>query len=355
MAFEDSTGFDFSKIGRTSTGSSGTSGAGSTFSSVKDLLNPITSRLNNLVGKGLFSGGASSIPKAVPQIGFTGGAGGGVATTLADDDWRVRISLGEEAYFFYKSTMGKNNIQDPLLETGGVIWPYTPAINITHMASYNAASLTHSNYPAQFYNNSEISDISISGEFTVQSMEEGRYLLAVIYFLRACTKMFFGQGQYAGNPPPMVFLNGYGSHYFPNVPCVITSFQHTMPADVDYIQVPVDRVNLVTPTVAPNSTFTNTAGPTITNAFSSVNSQPVGVPGVVGSGQIVGTTTSFASGSGSSQKIISTSTRLPTSSTVAVTLKPVYSRVNLHNNFDLEKFASGELVRTRPAGTGGFI
>jgi hypothetical protein len=47
--------------------------------------------------------------------------------------------------------------------------------------------------------------------------------------------MWFGQSTRAGTPPPIVFLDGYGEHYFPHVPCVITSFAHTMPPEVDYI------------------------------------------------------------------------------------------------------------------------
>ena len=44
-------------------------------------------------------------------------------------------------------------------------------------------------------------------------------------------------------------------------------------------------------------------------------------------------------------------TRVPTSSTMSITIQPVYSRKLVHEGFNLESFASGELLLTR----GGFI
>jgi hypothetical protein len=48
-------------------------------------------------------------------------------------------------------------------------------------------------------------------------------------------------------------------------------------------------------------------------------------------------------------------TRLPTSSTLNITLQPVYSRNNIAKNFTLENFNSGALVRTSTDSTGGFL
>jgi len=61
-----------------------------------------------------------------------------------------------------------------------------------------------------------------------------------LYFFRAATKMFYGNsGTYQGAPPPIVYLDGYGAHYLPHVPCLLTQFSHTMPNDVDYIETKV--------------------------------------------------------------------------------------------------------------------
>jgi hypothetical protein len=209
-----------------------------------DLLDP--SKARNAIS-GLLPGGLSGLGKSIPNIGFQDMAGVGGATAASEDDWRVRVSLAAGAGILYQESNTTNTdsaLLYPLLETNGVIWPYTPQITVSHNAQYSTAHLTHSNYPAHFYNNSEVADINISGEFTVQNKQDGQYLMAAVYFFRSATKMFFGQGANAGNPPPMVFLDGYGSHYFPHVPCVVTQFSHTLPNDVDYIEVPISRTTL---------------------------------------------------------------------------------------------------------------
>ena len=137
-----------------------------------------------------------------------------------------------------------------------------------------------------------MSSIQLDGEFSCQTQTEAKYLLAVVYFLRGCTKMWFGKSQRAGTPPPMVFLNGFGQDYFPNVPCVVTNFTHAMPNDVDYIA--------------------TSNGPTTTDP------RPP--------------------------------TRMPTNSNIQVSLQPIYSRRTLHENFNLDEFAAGALVNK-----GGFI
>jgi hypothetical protein len=232
----------------------------------------------------------------------------------------------------------------PLLETNGVIWPYVPQISVTHQANYTSAALTHSNYPAHFYNNSEVADIQVSGEFTVQGPADGQYLMAAIYFFRSATKMFFGTGANVGNPPPIVFLDGYGSHYFPHVPCVITSFQHTMPSEVDYIQVPISKTSLT------ESAASAPAGPNTSVQLS--EEEKAFVPALLQSSK-EGTRATTAPKL--EYNTITTTTRVPAVSTISVTLRPIYSRKNLHDRFDLNKFANGDLLADNDRGFGGFI
>jgi hypothetical protein len=273
---------------------------------------------------------ASGLPPGGEPPGATGDtqvafqATNDATPSAADSDWRVRISLADGANIFYKSTgSNQNELMRPLIETNGVIWPYTPAITVTHSATYNQTNLTHSNYNPSFYHHSDVSDISISGEFTVQSQDEGRYLMAAVYFFRSATKMFFGQGANVGNPPPIVFLDGYGSHYFPHVPCVITSFAHTLPADVDYISVDITSSEMVTTSTGPARNISQNGG--------------------------------ISGGRTRELKTVTTSTRVPTMSTIAVTVKPMYSRKNLHDRFNLDRFAAGLLLADRKNGYGGFI
>jgi len=256
----------------------------------------------------------------------------------ASQDWRVRLSLAPNSNYFYNAP--NNSLLSPLVTdnggtsgvanalgglannaglningvrfggaTGsgatriGVVWPYTPQIQVQHTATYQAQKLTHNNYTQWFYDSSSVDPITISGEFTVQNVNEGQYLLATVYFFRACTKMFYGADPQAGNPPPLLYLNGYGQYYLPNVPCVITNFSHNMPADVDYMDIPE---------------------PAATNVGNSYNPQ----------------FTAYRNNS----------TRLPTSSTVSVTVQPVYSRLAQSQGFSLEDFARGSLIN--PVGAG---
>jgi len=243
----------------------------------------------------------------------------------ASNDWRVRVTLAPNSKYFYNDP--NNSLLSPLVtELGGgstnpiasnisnifglggsgarrvgVIFPYTPQLQVTHTANYSPQKLTHSNYTQYFYDNSEVQAINITGEFTVQNVNEGQYLLATIYFFRAVTKMFFGQDPsgLAGNPPPLVYLNGYGQYYLPNVPCVVTSFSHTMPQDVDYIDIPE---------------------PAVTSGFSAYNPQY------------------------SNYRL--NSTRMPTTSSITIALQPVYSRTAQSQQFGLIDFAAGALVNT---------
>ena len=328
---------DFSSIAKSATsfaqGTSIPKSSGTAF----DLLDPANQR-RSILPSGMLGG----LAKMIPNIGFLGGASGaGGASAAGEDDWRVRLSLADSSTIFYKDSSTQNSIMAPLVETNGVIWPYTPQITVSHIANYSTAVLTHSNYSAHFYNNSDVNDITVTGDFTVQSVEEGQYLMAAIYFLRASTKMFFGQGTNVGNPPPILFLDGYGSHYFPHVPCVVTNFTHNLSSDVDYIQVPITQTTLsdVTVTAADNPNggvnYLDNGGMDNIPSMLKSNKGPTA------------TTQKFSS--------ITSTTRVPTASSVSVTLRPVYSRNNLHDKFNLNDFAQGKLVGDKKKGYGGFL
>ena len=297
-------------------------GGGGYDPSVQGLNNPKNSRL---AAAGIKEGGEASNPAAEPSVAFSTQPDTGNADM--DKDWRVRISLSERARFFYNAVEG-NELLMPLKKTNGVIFPYTPNITVSHVATYTPVNPTHSNYAQNFYNNSDVSDITVTGDFTVQNIEEGKYLMAAIYFFRAATKMFFGQGAGVGNPPPMVFLDGYGSHYFPHVPCVITNFTHVLSSEVDYMEIPM--------TVK-----------TLTSTLSGVNPQLASTE--------IGPNFNVNRNNNNATQSITEMTRVPTNSSISITLKPQYSRKNLHDRFDLTKFAAGQLLRDKTNGYGGFL
>lgn len=240
---------------------------------------------------GLFSGGASTgATRASPTV--TRNTPG---STAVETDWRVRLSLASKKDANFYQDAGQ--LQSILARTNGVIFPYTPSLSIVHNARYSEQALTHSNYKNYFYEGSDVGAINIVGDFTVQSLDEGLYLLAALYFFRSCTKMFQASDVHAGNPPPLVFLDGYGDFLLPHVPGVITTVNHSLPPEVDYVDIP----------------FTASAG------------QKVAM--------------------GSSAKHV----RLPTSSQINIVFQPIYSRKNIHDNFNLTDFAQGKLL------TGGFL
>ena len=259
-----------------------------------------------LRGEGLAPGGSALSRQRQPNVWFASRSAdaSGLGAAAGDSDWRVRLSLADSNPVMYNSP--DNVILSPLKRTRGVIWPYVPSITVSHNAEYTSAGLTHSNYAQQYYNRSEVGAITISGDFTVQNIREGHYVLAVIMFLRSATKMFYGSKDNAGSPPAILFLNGFGQHYFPNVPVVVQSFQHVLPDDADFLEVPL---------------------------FPGVNSTNPSVSKLPGS-DLQGTN------------------RVPVRSTVTVTVSPVYSRSRIHQKFTVEAFSRGDFMAKD---SGGFL
>ena len=165
-------------------------------------------------------GGPSSQPLLKTQVK--------AGTKQETNDWRVKLSI--------PSTFGAPKILEPLVATNGLVFPYTPTILIQHTANYDALSPTHSNYPFPQYQNSQIEDLVITGDFFCENAKDAQYWTAMVHYLRSVTKMNYGVDGDAGAPPPIVKLTGYGDFVFPNVPVVIRNFTVDLPADVDYIK-----------------------------------------------------------------------------------------------------------------------
>lgn len=284
------------------------------FDQVKSTLSSSGSALNGSLSRlgaaGLIPGGGSLLPnQGINQNAIQFGSSSG------QKDWRLKCSVATGSGVLYD--MPSAGIMEPIKKTNGVIFPYTPSLTIQHQARYNTQQLTHSNYNNFFYEGSEVQSIQITADFTVQNPAEAAYFLGAIYFFRAATKMFYGEsGKYQGAPPPIVYLDGYGTHYLPHVPCVITSFSHTMPADVDYIEL---------------------AGSAGKSAVAQSGSGASGFPinSSIGSPNV----TNNSNTAGATQM----NTRVPTASQITVSFQPVYSRTS-QRAFDLEAFARGELV-----------
>ena len=149
-----------------------------------------------------------------------------------NQDWRVKLSIPTIEPFSNAELLG------PLRTTGGLVFPYTPTIIVAHSANYNTMAPTHTNYPYFAYQNSQVDQMNIIGEFPVQNSEDAKHWVATVNFLRTATKMFFGKDEgdgLKGNPPPIMHLSGYGKHMFDKVPVVVNSFNVELRSGIDYI------------------------------------------------------------------------------------------------------------------------
>ncbi len=189
----------------------------------------VAGALNNI----LSIGRAKDIPKGAELF-----AAEGSATQISSSpgqDWRVKIRLNNDST--YDQIFGPGN---PLIGTiknaGGVSWPYTPTVTLATKANYTSIETIHSNYPFYAYKNSAVDDIQITGEWSCETETEAEYWIAATMFFRSVTKMFFGQGDNAGNPPPICILDGYGSSVFRNIPVIVKSFSVDFKDDVNYIK-----------------------------------------------------------------------------------------------------------------------
>jgi hypothetical protein len=144
------------------------------------------------------------------------------------NDWRVRITC---QWDIFDSPLFKR-----LQDTGGVVWPYLPNITVSTKADYSALTTVHSNYTNYAYKGSQVDDITISGDFSCETETDAAYWIAATTFFKTATKMFFGQGNLAGNPPLICNLTGYGSSIFDKVPIIIKSFSVDLKDDVNYVK-----------------------------------------------------------------------------------------------------------------------
>ena len=247
-------------------------------------------------------------------------------------DWRVRLSLAAGADYLYNAT--PNGILWPLKQTGGVIFPYMPKIDVTYKADYEPYSLTHSNYKGYFYKSSYTDAVNLTATFTAQDTSEANYLLAVIHFFRSVTKMFYGQDAQRGAPPPLVYLTGLGEYQFAAHPCVVSSFQYSLPNDVDYIRAGspnINGTNLITRRARQNLPTNPITGAVkrLENLFSSQG---------INKGAITSPPAPPTLGKNSP-------TYVPTKIECAISLLPMQTRAQVSQVFSLKSFANGDLIK----------
>lgn len=251
---------------------------------------------------------------------------------LSVDDWRVRLSLPIWPSFRYT-----NAVLQPLIDAGGMIFPYTPQINIHANATYTAMQPVHSNYKFNAYQHSDPGTIQIIAPMNVEDSDQALYWIAALHYFRSVTKMFSGNDPKAGNPPPIVKLNAYGSYVFNNVPVAIQSFSTNLDATCDYI---------------PVSTSTSIAGKV--NAISEgIGTIAGAMGGAFGMQKVTSKITDITEGISKASTLANSIgmgfsadggvAYVPTKSTFTITLIPMYSRTTARK-FSLDNFVTGSYL-----------
>lgn len=238
-------------------------------------------------GNRLIQAGLNFAGENIP--GFSDAA----TTVFRDGDIRVRLSMSPgSGPLLYKDP--NNKLLQPLIDTDGILFPYTPTVTVSHSAQYSGTHPAHSNHIQHSYNASSVDSITVDGYFTANTADEARYVFAVLHFLRSAYKMFYGADAQRGTPPPVLRLSGYGPYNYNSVPVVLQQFAEIMPADRDMIEVPL-----------------------------------------------------------ASSPDAATKTMIPTYMPITLNLMPIYSK-NQIGNFSLESFARGDLIGN-PGKSGGFL
>lgn len=274
----------------------------------------------------------------------------------AREDWRVRLALTPECDYLYRAK--SPGILAPLAKTDGILFPYTPGINVTYSANYDDVLPTHSNYRVYQYGSSSVDNIIITCDFTAQDTFEATYLLATIHFLRSMTKMFYGKDENPkpGIPPPLCFLYGLGEFQFNAHPLVIQNFTYSLPTDVDYIRADTSG-KAVTTAGAPQ---TNASTDATTNVNEGTKQGRLDqIKGFIGgvlwpTNVDAGGKLSVPNFSANQPAGVIQPTYVPTKMQISITCLPIVSRNNVSNKFSLRDYASGELLRGVKNKSGGF-
>jgi len=185
-----------------------------------------TTILGVVAGARLLSSIFKKDKPAAAEVNITNGEG--------MDDSRVKIRVPPK--YLVDLTSGSPG-RNELKKLGGIIFPYTPSISYEHKADYSNVPVMHSNFALNFYQRSYVTNISISGKFTVQNDYDASVYLSTVHLLRSLTKMLSSGEPNSGSPPPVCRLDAYGDFMLKNVPVAISNFKFELPDGVDYFTI----------------------------------------------------------------------------------------------------------------------
>lgn len=224
-------------------------------------------------------------------------------------DRRARLRPKERAE---DAVYGAGGILNTLRLTQGMVWPYTPSVNVVQSMDYASYDPVHTNQEFLTFTRSRAAQITCSGMFTAQTAEEARYVLACLHFLRSVTKMDFGDNaETPGTPPPILLFSAYGDLMMNDLPVVVTNFTYDLPQDKDYVEVSIP--------------------------IESTGSEPNIIPYALDSAVLAFRSSETESGTTATAWV-------PTEITIAVSMTVQNTPKRLTEDFDLEKFKSGSLL-----------
>ena len=148
--------------------------------------------------------------------------------------------------------------------------------------------------------------------------------------------MFYGQDSQRGAPPPLVYLTGLGDYQFNQHPAVVTSFEYSLPNDVDYIRANnpnnfgTDLGNRRAGALSPPSN--PLAARVIRMLTSKLN------PGAEPASRLQPPITNSVTNTAKA-------TYVPTKIDINISLLPVQTRDQVSKQFSLKDFATGSLLR----------
>ena len=171
-----------------------------------------------------------------------------VSDTKMIQDWRASLTWNDSSDFkdtaIFEILPSKGLDKHP-----AIIWPFTPQVGINYTANYDSIQTQQTNIATPAYTHSNVSDISVSGEFVANTLGDANYLYACIHFLKSATRSFNASDKLGkrGDPPVVLTFNYLGSGGFNNMPVVISAFNMSYPKEVDYVACSIGSINSMVP------------------------------------------------------------------------------------------------------------
>ena len=196
-------------------------------------------------------------------------------------DYRAKIQPMGKDYKSMALILGPNstdNILKPLWKTQGLMFPYTPMIQVQHATvNYGNYELAHTNYDYFAYQKTSSPTATVTGVFGAHTQEEAEYMMAAIHFLRVVSKSNFGlTDPDRGTPPPKLAFSAYGDAMFNRTPVYIRTVAFGLDQDVDYVPVRQSVSTAVQPGSDPtlDDMLANSYVPLVLNIFVDVMVAP---------------------------------------------------------------------------------